>query len=130
LLADFIRTVHHDLDPVICLRGDVFPDSFAPDSSLRVRTLEAMGEEYDAGETKPAPRRITCFFVDREQRRSGVAREALDGAFLLIAQAGGGEVVSFANELAPGRGRRPRSSTTARGQCREGGIQAHRFGRR
>lgn len=43
LLADFIATVHDDLDPVIWLRGDVFPDAFAPDSSLRVRTLEAMG---------------------------------------------------------------------------------------
>jgi hypothetical protein len=68
-----------------------------------VRTLEAMAKEYDAGETKPAPRRITCFFVDRDHRRSGVALEALDGAFVLIAQAGGGEVVSFANELAPGK---------------------------
>ena len=81
----------------------LFPDSFAPDSSLRASTLEAMGKEYDAGETEPAPRRITCFFVDRDHRRSGVALEALDGAFVLIAQAGGGEVVSFAKELAPGK---------------------------
>ena len=34
-------------------------------------------------------------------RRGG--REALDGALELIAQAGGGEVVSFPNELAPGK---------------------------
>ncbi|MFA4840415.1 MAG: hypothetical protein WC580_01755 [Agrococcus sp.] len=32
-----------------------------------------------------------------------MAREALDGALELIAQAGGGEVVSFPNELAPGK---------------------------
>ena len=58
-------------------------------------------KQYDAGETRQAPWRITCFFVDRDHRRSGVAREALDGALDLIAKAGGGEVVSFPNELAP-----------------------------
>ena len=42
-------------------------------------------KQYDAGETRPAPWRITCFFVDRDHRRSGVAREALDGALDLIA---------------------------------------------
>jgi GNAT superfamily N-acetyltransferase len=56
-------------------------------------------KQYDAGETSPAPWRITCFFVDRDHRRSGVAYEALEGALQLIAQAGGGEVVSFPNEL-------------------------------
>ncbi|MBD7957898.1 GNAT family N-acetyltransferase [Microbacterium sp. Sa4CUA7] len=58
-------------------------------------------KEFDAGEAHQAPLRITCFFVDRDHRRSGVAREALDGALALIAQAGGGEVVSFPNELVP-----------------------------
>lgn len=58
-------------------------------------------KQYDAGETSPAPWRITCFFVDRDHRRSGVAREALDGALALIAEAGGGEVVSFPNQLEP-----------------------------
>ena len=60
-------------------------------------------KQYDAGELAPAPWRITCFFVDRDHRRSGVAREALDGALDLIAQAGGGEVVSFPNEPAEGK---------------------------
>ncbi|SBS72128.1 GNAT family N-acetyltransferase [uncultured Microbacterium sp.] len=60
-------------------------------------------KQYDAGEANPAPWRITCFFVDRDHRRAGVAREALDGALALIAQAGGGEVVSFPNELVPGK---------------------------
>ena len=59
-------------------------------------------KQYYAGETSPAPWCITCFFVDRDHRRSGVAYEALEGALLLIAKAGGGEVVSFSNELAPG----------------------------
>ncbi|WP_369680010.1 GNAT family N-acetyltransferase [Curtobacterium sp. 314Chir4.1] len=60
-------------------------------------------KQYDAGETRPAPWRITCFFVDRDHRRRGVAREALDGALGLIAAAGGGEVVPFPNELTPGK---------------------------
>ncbi|GIG27776.1 GNAT family N-acetyltransferase [Cellulomonas marina] len=60
-------------------------------------------KQYDAGETRPAPWRITCFFVDRDHRRRGVALEALRGALALIAQAGGGEVVSFPNELVPGK---------------------------
>lgn len=60
-------------------------------------------KQYDAGETRPAPWRITCFFVDRDHRRSGVPREALDGALGLIAAAGGGEVVSFPNDLTPGK---------------------------
>lgn len=60
-------------------------------------------KQYDAGETRPAPWRITCFFVDRDHRRAGIARTALDGALELIAQAGGGEVVSFPNEPAPGK---------------------------
>jgi len=56
---------------------------------------------YFHGDTTPAPWRITCFFVDRDHRRSEVAREALDGALELISHAGGGEVVSFPIELAP-----------------------------
>jgi GNAT superfamily N-acetyltransferase len=39
--------------------------------------------------------RITCFFVDRDYRRQGMARVALDGALHLIAQAGGGVVESY-----------------------------------
>ena len=60
-------------------------------------------KQYDAGEPAPPPWRITCFFVDRDHRRSGVAYEALEGALQLIATAGGGEVVSFPNELEPGK---------------------------
>ena len=60
-------------------------------------------KEFDAQETHQAPWRITCFFVDRDHRRKGVALEALHGALALIAEAGGGEVVSFPNELEPGK---------------------------
>lgn len=60
-------------------------------------------KEFDAGETHQAPWRITCFFVDRDHRRKGVTLQALQGALDLIAQAGGGEVVSFPNLVEPGK---------------------------
>jgi hypothetical protein len=46
--------------------------------------------------------RITCFFVDRRSRRSGVAAAALDGALGLIAAAGGGVVEAYPQDT-PGR---------------------------
>ena len=39
--------------------------------------------------------RITCFFVDRDYRRQGVASAALGGALAEIARLGGGVVESF-----------------------------------
>jgi GNAT superfamily N-acetyltransferase len=56
-------------------------------------------KEYDAGVVVAPRYRITCFFVDRDHRRSGVAREALGGALELIAQAGGGVVDSFPHDI-------------------------------
>ena len=44
--------------------------------------------------------RITCFFVDRDYRRQGMARVALDGALHLIAQSGGGVVESYPQDTA------------------------------
>jgi Acetyltransferase (GNAT) family. len=58
-------------------------------------------KQFDAEETHQAPWRITCFFVDRDYRRQGVAIQVLRGALDLIAQAGGGEVVSFPNLVEP-----------------------------
>jgi GNAT superfamily N-acetyltransferase len=53
-------------------------------------------KEYDAGRTDKAPDyRITCFFVDRNYRRKGVAAVALHGALDLIATAGGGVVEAY-----------------------------------
>lgn len=46
--------------------------------------------------------RITCFFVDRLSRRSGVAAAALDGALALIAAAGGGVVEAYPQDT-PGK---------------------------
>ena len=60
-------------------------------------------KERDASGIDPAAYRITCFFVDRDHRRSGVAEEALRGALDLIAAAGGGVVESYPNVLVPGK---------------------------
>ncbi len=48
-------------------------------------------KEYEATRTdEPPDYRITCIFVDRDYRRTGVAGVALRGALELIAKAGGG----------------------------------------
>ena len=47
-------------------------------------------KEYEAGLDVAPDYRLTCFFVDRDYRRRGVAAVALQGALELIAQAGGG----------------------------------------
>lgn len=52
-------------------------------------------KEYEAGLEAPADYRVTCFFVDRDYRRDGVAAAALEGALQLIAPAGGGVVDGF-----------------------------------
>jgi GNAT superfamily N-acetyltransferase len=52
-------------------------------------------KEYEAGLEKAPDYRLTCFFVDRDYRRKGVAAVALKGALELIAQAGGGEVEGY-----------------------------------
>lgn len=52
-------------------------------------------KQYEAGLVRPPDYRITCFFVDRDYRRAGVAAEALRGALHLIAEAGGGVVEAY-----------------------------------
>ncbi len=60
-------------------------------------------KERDASGIDPATYRITCFFVDRDHRRAGVAYEALQGALDLIAAVGGGVVESYPNTLVEGK---------------------------
>jgi ribosomal protein S18 acetylase RimI-like enzyme len=55
---------------------------------------------YEAEPDAPADWRITCFFVDKAHRRSGVASAALGGAIALIAELGGGTVESFPEDAA------------------------------
>jgi GNAT superfamily N-acetyltransferase len=53
-------------------------------------------KEYEATRTEAPPDyRVTCFFVDRDYRRKGVAAVALRGALDLIAKAGGGVVEGY-----------------------------------
>jgi len=55
-------------------------------------------KEYEAGLDKLPDYRLTCFFVDRKYRRTGVAAVALRGALHLIAQAGGGVVEAYPHD--------------------------------
>jgi GNAT superfamily N-acetyltransferase len=52
-------------------------------------------KEYEAGLDRAPDYRLTCFFVDRDHRRQGVAAVALQGALRLIAEAGGGVVEAY-----------------------------------
>lgn len=59
-------------------------------------------KEYEAGLDQPPDYRLTCFFVDRDYRRQGLAAVALQGALDLIAQAGGGVVEGYPQDT-PGK---------------------------
>ena len=55
-------------------------------------------KEYTAGLTALPNYHITCFFVDRDYRRRGVAAAALHGALDLIARSGGGVVEAYPHD--------------------------------
>jgi GNAT superfamily N-acetyltransferase len=64
-------------------------------------------KEYASGITKLPDWRITCFFVDKDYKRRGVAETALKGAVEAIARLGGGMVESYPEDV---RGRRTSGS--------------------
>ena len=64
-------------------------------------------KEYQAGLDRLPDYRITCFFIDRDYRRKGVAAVALRGALDLIAKAGGGVVEAYPQDT---RGKRTSGS--------------------
>jgi GNAT superfamily N-acetyltransferase len=65
---------------------------FGPTDELpRIKRRRA----YEDGLTALPDWRITCFFVDRAHRRSGIASAALAGALGEIARLGGGTVESY-----------------------------------
>jgi GNAT superfamily N-acetyltransferase len=64
-------------------------------------------KEYNEGLDKLPDYRLTCFFVDRNYRRKGVAAVALRGALDLIAKAGGGVVEAYPQDM---QGRRTSGS--------------------
>jgi GNAT superfamily N-acetyltransferase len=57
-------------------------------------------KEYEGGLVALPDYRLTCIFVDRNCRRAGVARVAVDGALHLIAEAGGGVVEAYPQDTA------------------------------
>lgn len=52
-------------------------------------------KEYEAGLDALPDYRLTCLFVDKRYRRTGVAAAAVEGALHLIARAGGGVVEAY-----------------------------------
>lgn len=57
-------------------------------------------KQYDAGLERLPDWRITCFFVDKDYRRTGVTGAALAGALAQIAELGGGLVESYPEDAA------------------------------
>ena len=60
-------------------------------------------KQYDETTTRLPDYRVTCFFVDRDYRRNGVALVALQGALQLIAEAGGGVVEGYPHDTGGAR---------------------------
>ena len=69
-------------------------------------------KQYEAGLDRLPDYRLTCFFVDRNYRRTGVAAVALRGSLQLIAQAGSGVVEAYPPDT-PGKKVSASSCTTA-----------------
>jgi GNAT superfamily N-acetyltransferase len=60
-------------------------------------------KQVEADAERVPDQRITCLFVDRRYRRSGVAEVAVRGALELIGRAGGGRVEAYPQDTAPGQ---------------------------
>ena len=58
---------------------------------------------YGRLDLAPPDWRITCFFVDRDHRREGVAKAALEGALRMIAAKGGGTVDGYPTAIPRGK---------------------------
>jgi ribosomal protein S18 acetylase RimI-like enzyme len=60
-------------------------------------------KDYESAGDRPPDYRLTCIFIDRDYRRRGLTSIALQGALDLIAQAGGGVVEGYPQDLSDGR---------------------------
>ena len=60
-------------------------------------------KDYESAGDPPPDYRLTCIFIDRDYRRKGLTWIALHGALDLIAQAGGGVVEGYPQDLSDGR---------------------------
>jgi ribosomal protein S18 acetylase RimI-like enzyme len=56
-------------------------------------------KEVEDRQVPPPDYRITCFFVDRDHRRDGIAAVALKGALELISKQGGGVVEAYPYDI-------------------------------
>ncbi len=56
-------------------------------------------KEYEATAERLPDYRMTCFFVDRDYRRRGVAKIALHGVIDLVARAGGGVIEAYPQDV-------------------------------
>lgn len=65
-------------------------------------------KQWEKEATTVPDHRITCLFVDRRYRRTGMASVAVRGALALIAQSGGGLVEAYPHDVPPGK--RPSAS--------------------
>ncbi len=60
-------------------------------------------KDYESAGDPPPDYRLTCIFIDRDYRRKGLTSIALHGALDHIAQAGGGVVEGYPQDLSDGR---------------------------
>ena len=60
-------------------------------------------KDYESAGDPPPDYRLTCIFIDRDYRRKGLTSIALHGALDLIAQASGGVVEGYPQDLSDGR---------------------------
>ena len=58
-------------------------------------------KQWEAETEQPPDYRITCVFVEKSHRRTGLAEVAVRGALALIAEAGGARVGSYPPALPP-----------------------------
>lgn len=90
----------------------------------RIKREREYRRALDTGASTLPDWRVTCFFVDRAHRRTGVASAALGGALAEIARLGGGVVESYPEEV---EGRKVSSSFLHNGTV--GLFEAHGFAR-
>ncbi len=73
---------------------------YGPTAELpRIKLRRVYDKDIAEGAEALPDWRITCFFVGRGHRRAGVARTALAGALEQIAQAGGGLVEAYPDDI-------------------------------
>lgn len=83
-------------------------------------------KEWEAGLVETPDYRITCFFVDRDHRRSGVAAAALDGVLQLIADSGGGLVEGYPEDTGGKQAKASFLYSTTRSMFEDAGFEYER----